>query len=462
MILRLFIFSIVCLTLIKIYAVFATTFSLFGDEAQYWLWSKDLDFGYFSKPPLIAWFVRLHTSIFGDSFGSLKLFSIIFYFFTSIAVYNFCKKLDLQKNISLICALSFLIMPAVSVSSFFVSTDVLLLLFWVLSMSVLIDIRKKPSVVSFLMLGIMLGLAFLAKYAAIYFFISFGVLLFFDSELRRVLYLNKSKFIIFLITVLIVVLPNLVWNLNNGWVTFDHTSNNANLRNIDLSFSRGWLFLLVQVLMVGPILFLGMVVNIKKINYDTKNIFLLSFSAPIIFIVFVESVVVRANANWAAVGLVCLLIFFVRSLFYFKNFFLCINFVLNICFGVLFFILISISSDYKIFDRINGIKEFSKVIKKDFGEKSNIVVSDRLLYSNLAYEYKNEKFILLMPVSNDKKTTNHFQISFPLSREMDNSFVFIGNPAEISYLKKTPTIRLINEFSPKFTSLPIRVYEVVF
>jgi len=169
MILRLFIFSIVCLTLIKIYAVFATTFSLFGDEAQYWLWSKDLDFGYFSKPPLIAWFVRLHTSIFGDSFGSLKLFSIIFYFFTSIAVYNFCKKLDLQKNISLICALSFLIMPAVSVSSFFVSTDVLLLLFWVLSMSVLIDIRKKPSVVSFLMLGIMLGLAFLAKYAAIYF-----------------------------------------------------------------------------------------------------------------------------------------------------------------------------------------------------------------------------------------------------------------------------------------------------
>ncbi|HCY54966.1 MAG TPA: glycosyl transferase, partial [Oceanicaulis sp.] len=29
--------------------------SLYADETQYWVWSRDLDWGYFSKPPLIAW-----------------------------------------------------------------------------------------------------------------------------------------------------------------------------------------------------------------------------------------------------------------------------------------------------------------------------------------------------------------------------------------------------------------------
>ena len=31
--------------------------NLFFDEAQYWTWSQDLDFGYYSKPPLIAWII---------------------------------------------------------------------------------------------------------------------------------------------------------------------------------------------------------------------------------------------------------------------------------------------------------------------------------------------------------------------------------------------------------------------
>ena len=457
-----FVFLIIFLTAIKIYAVFSTTFSLFGDEAQYWLWSQDLDFGYLSKPPLIAWVLYFFTSLFGDSFESLKLFPIIFYFFTSIAIYNFCKKLDLQKSISLICAFSFLVMPAVSVSSFLISTDVILLFFWILSMTALIEIRKEPSLKNFLILGIMLGLSFLAKYAAIYFFISLVVLLFFDSYLRNILYTNKSKFIIFLITTFIVVLPNIIWNVGNGWLTLVHTSDNANLNNINLSFSRGFVFLILQIVMIGPILFIGAVLNIKKIIYDHKNIFLLSYSIPIIIIVFVESIIVRANANWAAVSLICLLIFFINSLSYLKNYFLCLNFVANIGFGFLFFLLIATSSDYKIFDRINGINKFSNELKKDLKEKTNIVVSDRLIYSNLAYYYKNEKFKLFMPLSLDNKITKHFQIKYSLNKEMYHSFLFIGDPLEISYLENIPNIKLLKESHPKFTSSPIRIYEVTF
>ncbi len=36
-----------------------------GDEAEYWDWSRRLDWSYFSRGPLIAWLIRLATEVFG-------------------------------------------------------------------------------------------------------------------------------------------------------------------------------------------------------------------------------------------------------------------------------------------------------------------------------------------------------------------------------------------------------------
>ena len=65
--------SFIVLLILKIGALNFTNFNLFGDEAQYWLWSKDIDFGYFSKPPFLSWIIRVYTEILGSSFVSLKL-----------------------------------------------------------------------------------------------------------------------------------------------------------------------------------------------------------------------------------------------------------------------------------------------------------------------------------------------------------------------------------------------------
>ena len=39
---------------LRILAIISTPLELSADEAQYWLWSKKLSWGYFSKPPMIA------------------------------------------------------------------------------------------------------------------------------------------------------------------------------------------------------------------------------------------------------------------------------------------------------------------------------------------------------------------------------------------------------------------------
>ena len=57
----------VALTALRLAALFATPLELYPDEAQYWLWSRTLDWGYYSKPPMIAWLIWGTTHVGGDT-----------------------------------------------------------------------------------------------------------------------------------------------------------------------------------------------------------------------------------------------------------------------------------------------------------------------------------------------------------------------------------------------------------
>ena len=130
--------------LVKIISISLTEFNLYGDEAQYWLWSKEISFGYFSKPPLLAWLIGLVTSIFGNSFVVLKSIPALIYCITSYLVFIFTKKLFNDSHLAYICALTFFLLPSVTLSSFLISTDVLLILFWTWSLIQLL-IMLNPS-----------------------------------------------------------------------------------------------------------------------------------------------------------------------------------------------------------------------------------------------------------------------------------------------------------------------------
>ncbi|SVD96759.1 uncharacterized protein METZ01_LOCUS449613, partial [marine metagenome] len=166
--------------IIKFISIYSTNFDLFGDEAQYWLWSKNLDFGYFSKPPLLPGIIALVCSVFGNSFFVIKMISVLMYCVSSFVVFLISNKLYKNFDLALLTAASFFLMPAVSVSSFLVSTDVILVLFWSLALLQTLIVKEKPSFLNFILLGVFVGLAFLAKYAAIYFIVSL-IFLFFEK-----------------------------------------------------------------------------------------------------------------------------------------------------------------------------------------------------------------------------------------------------------------------------------------
>jgi 4-amino-4-deoxy-L-arabinose transferase-like glycosyltransferase len=52
--------------------IYANAFDLRNDEAYYWTWSKENVLSFLDHPPMIAWFIRFGTAIFGDTLAISK------------------------------------------------------------------------------------------------------------------------------------------------------------------------------------------------------------------------------------------------------------------------------------------------------------------------------------------------------------------------------------------------------
>ena len=448
--------------LVKIISISLTEFNLYGDEAQYWLWSKEISFGYFSKPPLLAWLIGLVTSIFGNSFVVLKSIPALIYCITSYLVFIFTKKLFNDSHLAYICALTFFLLPSVTLSSFLISTDVLLILFWTWSLIQLLIIKESPSYFNFMVFGLLLGLAFLAKYAALYFLISLALLLIVEKSFRQVFLKSKLKLATSLLIFLIILSPNILWNYINNWPTISHTADNASLDKISLSFIGLFSFLSSQIVMVGPVLCFGFLLCLNKItNIGTSEKFLICFALPALAIVLIESFLVRAHANWAAVSLVTLSIFFISVVYKYKRKILYMNNYLNLAVGFVLFAMIAANFPIGVFDRISGVKSFVQFLE-DTNQKNfdNIVVSDRLLFANLKYEYHSKQLNFYSPHVPGNKISNHFQLKNALPKNFNNNFILVGNKDDISYLQKKIKIKLVDSRLFPFDNKKIKIYEV--
>ena len=58
---------------VKAWLIRAAGVDLHYDEAQYWEWSRQLDWSYYSKGPLVAWLIALSESLFGHGAWQVRL-----------------------------------------------------------------------------------------------------------------------------------------------------------------------------------------------------------------------------------------------------------------------------------------------------------------------------------------------------------------------------------------------------
>ncbi len=144
---------------------------LYPDEAQYWFWAKHLAFGYYSKPPLVAWLIALTTGLFGDSEFAVRLSAPLLAAATAVLVYAVGARLY-DRRIGFWSALAFASLPGASVSAFIISTDAPLVLCWAAALYAFIRAREDDRWRWWLAAGIAAGFGLLAKYTMVYWMLS--------------------------------------------------------------------------------------------------------------------------------------------------------------------------------------------------------------------------------------------------------------------------------------------------
>jgi 4-amino-4-deoxy-L-arabinose transferase-like glycosyltransferase len=286
--------------------IFQGGIGLGPDEAQYWTWSQQLDWGYYSKPPGIAWEIGVGTSFFGNTEFGVRSIPLLIGTAIPIALFFLLKRCGLSLSVCFWGALAFALSPIGILASFLAITDSGMILFWILSCSVIVknfDYNKPPN---YFLLGIMILCGALFKWP-IYFL--WPVLL---SSWIFFPWLISRHFLTGFSVSLLALLPTLYWNAAHEWATFRHVFATmiGGHGQVGMSVQKGALFwgrslefLGSQVALLSPILFVLMILAfyslIKQRKSVPNSIFFCGMLSLGIFVIFLLiSLVMKIQGNW--------------------------------------------------------------------------------------------------------------------------------------------------------------------
>lgn len=287
--------GVLALTLWRVLLLPFDRADLFVDDAQYWLWSRDLDWGYFSKPPLMAWILRASTALGSDAPFWIRLPLPLIHAATAVVVMGLGRRL-FDARVAAIAALIWASLPVVGVGSLLVSTDTPMLLFFALAMLLQLRLAERPSLPGALALGAAIGLGLLAKYAMLYFVLSATLAALVLPRAR----LRARDAAAAALVALAVVAPNLWWNATHGFATVGHTAGNAGWDEAELRPTALAEFVASQFAVAGPVMFAAYLLALGRASRgESAWTFLALMSLPALAIVSVQALIAGANANWA-------------------------------------------------------------------------------------------------------------------------------------------------------------------
>lgn len=230
----------------------ASSFGLGVDEAHYLLYAKFLDLSYVDHPPLVGWIHALIYYSWGTSEFLVRLPAIIVFAFISYLAYRFALQVSNSPAVSLLGVLALNSSFLLNALSLMLLPDSLLLLLALLLIPVVQKIAEGGSTKYFIYLGLILGLAGLAKYTAILFVPP--ILLYWALKKRYDLLFSKN-FLVAAAIALLSITPVLYWNWQHDLVSFRYQGTHL-LGTSSMSLKNFLISLLAQFGSYSPFLFL--------------------------------------------------------------------------------------------------------------------------------------------------------------------------------------------------------------
>jgi hypothetical protein len=235
-------------TKLLLHLVTATNYGFQRDAYLYLAQSQNLDWGFFSTPPLLAFITRIHTFLLGDSVLAVRLLPALVGTAGIFLVGWLIRHLQGGVLAQVTGMSAYLLSPAFLRPSALLQPVIFDLLFWLLVAVVILRIIEKQDPRRLLWLIPVLGLGWMNKYSIIF----YGIALLTALVISRNRGLLWSRYTwITLAGGLLFILPNLVWQYQHNWPVIMHMNalQETQLENVLLRD-----FLLAQVMMHFPAL----------------------------------------------------------------------------------------------------------------------------------------------------------------------------------------------------------------
>lgn len=275
--------------------------ALGSDEAQYWTWSQSLDWGYYSKPPGIAWEILFGTLLFGNSELGVRFGAVLVSIALTLAVYLLAKCCGLKPKTAFWAAIIMALTPLGVISSLFATTDAPFVLFWTLAAALFCLALREEKLPHYYTIGLLILVGALFKWSIyiLWIFIMGTALLF---PFARSFHLLGG----FLLS-LFGLAPSIIWNYKRHWPTFQHVWKTnivgSNARSGVLGHSNFWDFIGAQAALLSPVLFIllliAFVVMIKNRKQMSSSLLFCGLTSLILLIAYSSAALIqKIQGNW--------------------------------------------------------------------------------------------------------------------------------------------------------------------
>jgi 4-amino-4-deoxy-L-arabinose transferase-like glycosyltransferase len=304
---RRFLLLLGLVSLWRLLYLFIVPLDLGPDEAYYWDWSRQLDWGYFSKPPMIAWVNAVSTAIFGISAEAVRLPAVLLGAGGLWGLF-FAARWMFDARVGFWVVAAWLAGMGSASLGLIMATDVLLCLFWSLGLYFLWRLLEQPGQGNRWWWGTLLcvGLGALSKQMMLVFPVLMFIFLLLSREDRP--QLKRWWPYSLAIFSCAFLLPTLYWNHRHDWITLQHTAHHVEPSTPGLVERLGFFaeFVGSQLGLLSPLTWLLLVAVLISSLFGFKRLrreeqYLLAFSAPGLMAFVVLSFIQSINPNWPAV-----------------------------------------------------------------------------------------------------------------------------------------------------------------
>jgi 4-amino-4-deoxy-L-arabinose transferase-like glycosyltransferase len=272
---------IAALTALRV--IYASVIDLRTDEAYYWTWSKENVASFLDHPPMIAWFVRFGTAIFGDTNLGVRFAGILAMLATQLLLADIVRRVTHDVRAVVLAVL----MPEAALYYGLlmtkVSPDVALIPFAVAMVWALIRLHESGDARWWLAAGVFAGLALLSKFTAVMLLPAVAAFMLVPPWRRR--WLSSPYPWAAALIAVAVFLPVLIWNAGHDWASFRFQLVRATATH-DISLRTVGEYIGLQFGLVGfillPVVMLGLVLTAWR-GYRRGDAVAILLSTSVIF-----------------------------------------------------------------------------------------------------------------------------------------------------------------------------------